>query len=165
MSHEESICHKLKTRLLLQLHFAQIMAFSLEALAMAGTDYLEFGVDVEEWEQDLGEPPPHLLVEEEDKGAEVVRRNSYPFPSSHILPIHHAKDKTDHGDEYQSDVVTVTSRPEVGLGGITEQRMAKCSTSIGLMVRATTRLLTIIIMNVQRIGLFGIEFLFSTTIN
>ena len=44
------------------------MPVSLEALAMAGVNYLESGMDIEEWEhKDLGLPPPHLLTEEEEE--------------------------------------------------------------------------------------------------
>ena len=47
------------------------MSVSLEALAMAGANYLESGMDIEEWEQqDLGPPPPHLLAEEEEREEE-----------------------------------------------------------------------------------------------
>ena len=47
------------------------MSVSLEALAMAGANYLESGMDIEEWEQqDLGTPPPHLLAEEEEREEE-----------------------------------------------------------------------------------------------
>ncbi|XVF61607.1 hypothetical protein PTKIN_Ptkin08bG0143900 [Pterospermum kingtungense] len=45
------------------------MSVSIEALAMAGTDYVEWGMDIEEWEQeDLDFPPAYLLADEE--GAE-----------------------------------------------------------------------------------------------
>lgn len=38
---------------------------SIEALAMAGTDYKECGIDFEVWEQaGLEQPPPHLLDEQ-----------------------------------------------------------------------------------------------------
>ncbi|KAF2293036.1 hypothetical protein GH714_035567 [Hevea brasiliensis] len=40
------------------------MTVSIEALAMAGMDYLEWGMDVQEWEREEP-PPPHLLAEEE----------------------------------------------------------------------------------------------------
>ncbi|GAY59531.1 hypothetical protein CUMW_195180 [Citrus unshiu] len=45
------------------------MSVSVEALAMAGADYHESGIDVEEWErEDIElEPPPHLLANEEEK--------------------------------------------------------------------------------------------------
>lgn len=44
------------------------MSVSLEALAMAGMDSGDWGIDVEEWEtQDLDRcPPPYLLAEERD---------------------------------------------------------------------------------------------------
>ncbi|WOG84514.1 hypothetical protein DCAR_0103698 [Daucus carota subsp. sativus] len=40
---------------------------SLEALAMAGMDYEECGLTMEEWEQSESTTPPHLLADEEDK--------------------------------------------------------------------------------------------------
>lgn len=45
-----------------------VMSVSIEALAMAGANYIECGIDTEQWErEDLAElPPPHLLAEEED---------------------------------------------------------------------------------------------------
>ena len=43
------------------------MSISLEALAMAGVDYIEWGMDIEEWERDDELPPPHLLADEEEE--------------------------------------------------------------------------------------------------
>lgn len=44
------------------------MSVSIEALAMAGADYVEWGIDMEEWEQrEMERPPPHLLADEEEK--------------------------------------------------------------------------------------------------
>lgn len=46
---------------------------SIEALAMAGVDYNEWGMDFEEWERmEMGPPPPHLFSEdyEEDERVE-----------------------------------------------------------------------------------------------
>ncbi|KAL1833600.1 hypothetical protein ACET3Z_003251 [Daucus carota] len=40
---------------------------SLEALAMAGMDYEECGMTMEEWELSESTTPPHLLADEEDK--------------------------------------------------------------------------------------------------
>ena len=52
-------------------HLDLVMSVSLEALAMAGVNYLESGMDIEEWErQDLGPPPSHLLAEEEEEEEE-----------------------------------------------------------------------------------------------
>ncbi|XVF58996.1 hypothetical protein PTKIN_Ptkin07bG0238400 [Pterospermum kingtungense] len=48
------------------LHEVVTMTVSLEALAMAGVDYNEWGLDIEKWEGDDSEwPPQHLLAEEE----------------------------------------------------------------------------------------------------
>ncbi|CAH1436877.1 unnamed protein product [Lactuca virosa] len=49
------------------------MSNSIEALAMAGVDYNEWGMDFEEWERmEMGPPPPHLFSEdyEEDERVE-----------------------------------------------------------------------------------------------
>ncbi|TYJ47048.1 hypothetical protein E1A91_A02G160600v1 [Gossypium mustelinum] len=46
------------------------MSVSIEPLAMARVDYVEWGMDVEEWEHDDELPPPHLLADgdnEEEK--------------------------------------------------------------------------------------------------
>lgn len=44
------------------------MSASIEALAMAGVDYLIHNLDIEDWEQEeLELPPPHLLAEEEEE--------------------------------------------------------------------------------------------------
>ncbi|EOX92086.1 Uncharacterized protein TCM_001093 [Theobroma cacao] len=43
------------------------MSVSIEALAMAGIDYLEWGMEIEEWELEDLEPPPHLLAEEAEE--------------------------------------------------------------------------------------------------
>ncbi|ONI02291.1 hypothetical protein PRUPE_6G188600 [Prunus persica] len=42
------------------------MSVSLEALAMAGKDYLSIAMTVEEWER-LELSPPHLLAEDEEE--------------------------------------------------------------------------------------------------
>ncbi|KAJ0082098.1 hypothetical protein Patl1_12413 [Pistacia atlantica] len=52
------------------------MSVSMEALAMAGTDYLEWGVEIEDWEHEDFEPPPsHLLADEEDEDDETRRES------------------------------------------------------------------------------------------
>jgi hypothetical protein len=108
------------------------MAVSLEAFAMAGMDYLEFAVDAEEWEQDLVQPPPHLLVEEEEPGEEIRRDSRYAFPMTHICPRPHAKDDGDDEDR------------------VMDKRMPKWLKSIKLMVTAIIRFLKIIRMKVQK---------------
>ncbi|CAB4314158.1 unnamed protein product [Prunus armeniaca] len=65
------------------------MSVSLEALAMAGTDYRSIAMTVEEWERcDLDLSPPHLLAEdEEEKDERKLRKgeeeeiSQRPFPA------------------------------------------------------------------------------------
>ncbi|MFQ6625165.1 hypothetical protein Gotur_003993 [Gossypium turneri] len=55
------------------------MTVSIEALAMAGVDYNEWGLDIERWEDDDDShcPPPHLLAEEnEEEPARVVEQGT-----------------------------------------------------------------------------------------
>ncbi|KAH1082664.1 hypothetical protein J1N35_022425 [Gossypium stocksii] len=50
----------------------------MEAIAMAGVDYVEWGLDIEEWERDDELPPPHLLAhnnENEEEG--FMKRHAY----------------------------------------------------------------------------------------
>lgn len=125
------------------------MAVSFEALAMAGVDYLEFAAGAEDqWEQELLQTPPHLLVEEEEGGEEVRRGSSFAFPNTHIFPRHNAKDYTDNEDE--DDSVTITCQPREGLGETIDNRIHKWLRSIRLMVTAIIRLLTMIRMDVEK---------------
>ena len=49
------------------------MAVSIEALAMAGIDYIEWGMDVDEWERfDVEPTPPHLLADDVDYDSEIA---------------------------------------------------------------------------------------------
>ncbi|CAH1436879.1 unnamed protein product [Lactuca virosa] len=42
------------------------MSISIEALAMAGTDHIEWGMSFAEWERmDIGPPPPYLYDDED----------------------------------------------------------------------------------------------------
>ncbi|MBA0707154.1 hypothetical protein Golax_019228, partial [Gossypium laxum] len=55
------------------------MSVSIEALAMAGVDYNEWGLDIEKWEDDDDSqcPPPHLLAEKnEEEPARVVEQGT-----------------------------------------------------------------------------------------
>ncbi|OWM82219.1 hypothetical protein CDL15_Pgr001793 [Punica granatum] len=57
------------------------MSVSIEALAMAGADYLDYEMDGEEWEA----PPAHLLVgeeEEEDNSEAEIPWNASAKPES-----------------------------------------------------------------------------------
>ncbi|XVE86789.1 hypothetical protein DITRI_Ditri18aG0062100 [Diplodiscus trichospermus] len=49
------------------------MSVSIEALAMAGVDYVEWGMDIEEWERDDELSPPHLLADEKEAEEEFVK--------------------------------------------------------------------------------------------
>lgn len=125
------------------------MAVSFEALAMAGVDYLEFAAGAEDqWEQELLQTPPHLLVEEKEGGEEFRRGSSFAFPNTHIFPRHHAKDYTD--DEDKDDRVTITCQPRIGLGETIDNRIHKWLRSIRLMAIAIIRLLTMIRMDVEK---------------
>lgn len=53
------------------------MSLSLEALAMAGVDYVEWGLDIEEWEGDDELPPPHLLADDNENEEEFKKRHAY----------------------------------------------------------------------------------------
>ncbi|KAJ6908153.1 hypothetical protein NC651_018558 [Populus alba x Populus x berolinensis] len=61
---------------------------------MEDTDYLERGMDVEEWEHDDSVlPPPPLLVEE-------VRDHKCGFPVTYTcFPCHPLEDRCDGGDD------------------------------------------------------------------
>lgn len=50
------------------------MSISMEALAMAGVDYVEWGREVDEWEMEDSEfpPPPHLLASDSDSNSESL---------------------------------------------------------------------------------------------
>lgn len=49
------------------------MSVSMEALAMAGADCMEFGVNLQEWEsKDLEMIPPHLLAQAQEEEEEEV---------------------------------------------------------------------------------------------
>ncbi|XVF15110.1 hypothetical protein REPUB_Repub09cG0121100 [Reevesia pubescens] len=53
------------------------MSVSIEALAMAGTDYIEWGMGIEEWEQEeLEFPPAYLLADEEEGEEEIIVRST-----------------------------------------------------------------------------------------
>ncbi|OAY35825.1 uncharacterized protein LOC122725243 [Manihot esculenta] len=63
------------------------MRVSLEALAMADMDYVEWGMDVQEWErreeEEDGAPPPHLLAEE-DEDEDFPLNLNFPGKLSHV---------------------------------------------------------------------------------
>ncbi|KAL7230695.1 hypothetical protein ACSBR2_009053 [Camellia fascicularis] len=66
------------------------MSISFEALAMSGANYLEFGMDIEEWERLDSVLPPHLYAEDEDKEEE---RDEDEGPRNRENLVHDFKDK------------------------------------------------------------------------
>ncbi|KAL9689786.1 hypothetical protein QQ045_010176 [Rhodiola kirilowii] len=60
------------------------MTVSLEALAMAGVDWAEYGKSIEEWEQeDLDmQTPAHLLAEDDDDDEEQEQEEGLGLPDA-----------------------------------------------------------------------------------
>lgn len=128
------------------------MSVSMEALAMAGADYLEYGKDIEEWEhEDLEPTPPHLLADDDDDEEEDVRAKfQYGFPSLHfsqdlLKPSRHSSSSGgyDNGDE---DQITIPYQPKLDFGICSnkDKSLAWRVRSIRLtlaMMRAVLRLL------------------------
>ncbi|XP_052195115.1 uncharacterized protein LOC127803121 [Diospyros lotus] len=52
------------------------MSVSIEALAMAGANYLDYGMDIKEWERLASQLPPHLFLEEDDDDVGMERKNN-----------------------------------------------------------------------------------------
>ncbi|GMI86585.1 hypothetical protein HRI_002327800 [Hibiscus trionum] len=50
------------------------MSVSIEALAMAGVDYMEWGIHIEDWEREDELPPPHLLADDDGEEEQFMRR-------------------------------------------------------------------------------------------
>ncbi|XP_059623042.1 uncharacterized protein LOC132266206 [Cornus florida] len=73
------------------------MSVSLEALAMAGANYVEWGMDIEEWER--RETPPHLLAEEEEE-VHLERVNNNAFLNTPFVPDFTNQLRNDDDDEY-----------------------------------------------------------------
>ena len=68
------------------------MSVSLEALAMAGVNYLESSMDIEEWQrQDLAPPPPHLLAHEEEEEENYQKKKNNEDDVITIL-LYHVKE-------------------------------------------------------------------------
>ena len=67
------------------------MLVSIEALAMAGVDYNEWGMDLEEWERiEDGPPAPHLYADEFEE---------YEYEEDERYEVITAKDFSDKRDE------------------------------------------------------------------
>lgn len=112
---------------------------------MAGADYREVGISIEEWEaKDLEEIPAHLLAEEDSKdeegwrgGGEVRRDNKYGGLRYPLLNSgkRHAK-HTDGSDGDRNDnehgLVTVKSNLNIGFYAAVD--------AVKVMVKAILRL-------------------------
>ncbi|WCJ31896.1 hypothetical protein M5689_013347 [Euphorbia peplus] len=53
------------------------MSVSVEAMAMAGMDYEEWGMDFDEFERQESQTPAHLLAEDEQEEKEEQSRNEH----------------------------------------------------------------------------------------
>ncbi|KAJ0854091.1 hypothetical protein HanRHA438_Chr14g0658721 [Helianthus annuus] len=63
------------------------MSVSIEALAMAGTDHVNWGMDFEEWERmDIEPPPPHLYAEQFDDYEEREREEDKEVAKVKTIP-------------------------------------------------------------------------------
>ncbi|KAG8497353.1 hypothetical protein CXB51_008622 [Gossypium anomalum] len=115
-----------------------IMTVSIEALAMAGVDYNEWGLDIEKWEGDDDSqcPPPHLLAEEnEEEPARVVEQGTRIIGTS--SPTRRSED--DAGEECKHRRLL---RRKSSLA----KKMRHSSKSIKVMIKYTIMLLMIVMI-------------------
>lgn len=109
------------------------MSVSLEALAMAGADYLEWDMDVEEWEQkDLEPPLPHLLVEEEVT-RDTKHGHCFTFPHQPL------EDNGDGGNSGDGGQITADYRPKMKQNMV--ERLQKFLRSRIVVAKAIMRVL------------------------
>ncbi|MBA0851151.1 hypothetical protein Goshw_014322 [Gossypium schwendimanii] len=115
-----------------------IMSVSIEALAMAGVDYNEWGLDIEKWEDDDDSqcPPPHLLAEEnEEEPARVVEQDTRIIGTS--SPTRRSED--DAGGECKH-------RRFLRRKSSLAKKMRHSSKSIKVMIKYTIMLLMIVMI-------------------
>ncbi|KAA3457385.1 protein SENSITIVE TO PROTON RHIZOTOXICITY 1 [Gossypium australe] len=115
-----------------------IMTVSIEALAMAGVDYNEWGLDIEKWEGDDESqcPPPYLLAEEnEEEPAKVVEQGTRIIGTS--SPTRRSED--DAGEECKHRRLL---RRKSSLA----KKMRHSSKSIKVMIKYTIMLLMIVMI-------------------
>ncbi|OMO73097.1 hypothetical protein COLO4_27259 [Corchorus olitorius] len=114
---------------------------SIEALAMSGVDYNEWGLDIEKWEADDDSewPPPHLQLEEEEDHQEPQRVSKHGF--------HRWEDFENYGDNasINGGIVEFRHRTE-SQGRLPIERIIYRLRAIKLMVRCIVRLLMITII-------------------
>ncbi|PON90942.1 hypothetical protein TorRG33x02_133480 [Trema orientale] len=58
---------------------------SIEALAMAGVDYAEAGIHIEEWEQKPPATPLYLLADDDQQNFELLEKKK---KRDHIFTVH-----------------------------------------------------------------------------
>uniref|UniRef100_A0A5B7BHW5 Uncharacterized protein n=1 Tax=Davidia involucrata TaxID=16924 RepID=A0A5B7BHW5_DAVIN len=141
------------------------MSISIEALAMAGANYLESGMEIEEWERRDLETPPYLLAEAEDEIALGERKNirlsHHSFHTGFLKPVdksitvgrnNPSNDDEDCDDfDNDDDGVTVGCHLKVGLERVRDKKTFKCLRSIGMMVMcAIIRLLMILRTEIRK---------------
>lgn len=112
-----------------------MMLVSLEALAMTGADYVEWGMDVEEWERDDDLTPPHLLAEEEEEEEHSA------LPSTHFSE----DEDEDDCDSINNFEATWCSSNSAGDQKDSEGRIV--GEWVRLIVKAIIKLLTVINCN------------------
>ncbi|XWS44945.1 hypothetical protein CRYUN_Cryun15aG0093700 [Craigia yunnanensis] len=122
------------------------MTVAIEALAMAGVDYNEWGLDIDKWEDDGSEwPPQHLLAEEEDEEPEPERvmKHGTQIISASLL-THPSVDFDGNCDRNASNGATGECRHRrVSRGRTLVERIIQSSRSIKLMVRYMIMILMI----------------------
>lgn len=123
-----------------------IMTVPIEALAMAGIDYNEWGLDIEKWEDDDSEwPPPHLLAEqeEEEEPERDVKQGIQNIGTS--LLTHPSEDLDGNCDDKASSGATGECRRHrrMSQGRTLVKRIIQSLRSIKLMVTYMERLLII----------------------
>ncbi|XVF61608.1 hypothetical protein PTKIN_Ptkin08bG0144100 [Pterospermum kingtungense] len=117
------------------------MNVPLEALAMEGVDYNEWGLDIEKWEDDDDSewPPPHLVADQEEKDEEperVVKQGNRNICSSWLT--HPSEDLDGNFDDSASNEATrECRRHRMASQGRTMavERIIQSLRSIKLMVR------------------------------
>ncbi|WOG84512.1 hypothetical protein DCAR_0103696 [Daucus carota subsp. sativus] len=77
------------------------MSISFEALAMAGADYHERGISMEEWERSEMMTPPHLLAEEEEEEEREDHRGH--MSSGESVPVFFSSSSRNGEEEYCRD--------------------------------------------------------------
>ncbi|KAL1191966.1 hypothetical protein V5N11_003803 [Cardamine amara subsp. amara] len=100
------------------------MMISMEALAMAGADFQEWGLSIEEWELQESVVPPHLLAydsEEEEEDSKVEEDHRYEDEDE---DDYHQDDDGDRVFNVLAVKQTVTCDIRASVGKLIEQSIA-----------------------------------------